>query len=527
MNYLPKLFLSASIVALSLNACQGQKKTDTKVKAETKTNMELPSVTAPEINTQYGWLNTDKPYALKDFRGKFVLLDFWTLGCINCQHIIPDLKRLEKEYAQELVVIGVHSAKFDSEKATNNIRKAILKFGIEHPVVNDADYKVWESYAVSSWPTVTLVSPDGKIVGQKSGEGVYDAVKPLLAKLIPAYEGKINREPLAFSLEKSREAKSMFRFPSKLVSDTEGNIWFADSGNNRILKINPEGKILETIGQQSDGRQSDGRQVGETTEGHQDGTFAEATFYEPHGLALKGNILYIADTKNNLVRQANLTTRQVKTIAGDGSLGHYYLDQKLNVPVNPNSPWDLLIDGDQMYIADAGNHQILKMNLQTNIITRFAGSGREALTDGNLLEAAFNQPSGLTKVGNILYVADAEASAIRAIDLQNQTVMTTFGKGLFVFGDQDGDLDEALLQHCVGLAYHDGKIYVADTYNGKVKVLDLQRQKLTTVVAGLSEPNDILFLGEDMWVTDTNNNQLVKINLQTNEKKAVNDAEVK
>lgn len=510
MNRLTKLLL-LSLLTTSFNACQGQKKNNEPSKptpsTATSDTMELPSVTAPEINTKYGWLNTDRAYTLKDFRGKFVLLDFWTLGCINCQHIIPDLKRLEKEYANELVVIGVHSAKFASEKATNSIRKAILKFGIEHPVVNDADYKVWHEYAVSAWPTVVLVSPDGKVVGQQSGERVYEIVKPVLEKLVIEYDGKIDRKPLAFSLEKNRETKSLLRFPSKLTSDTEGNIWFADSGNNRVLKINPKGKILETIGKGDEGKH--------------DGSFAEATFYEPHGLALKGNILYIADTKNNLIRQADLSTHRVKTIAGDGSLSHYYMDQQLNVPVNPNSPWDLLIDGEQMYIADAGNHQILRMDLKTNVVTWFAGSGREALTDGPLLAAAFNQPSGLTKIGSMLYVADAEASAVRAIDLEKQTVVTSFGKGLFVFGDKDGDLDEALLQHGVGVANHDGRIYVADTYNGKVKVLDLQRQKLTTFVAGLSEPNDILFLGKDMWITDTNNHQLVKIDLRTNEKKVI------
>jgi DNA-binding beta-propeller fold protein YncE len=510
MTYFTKVAILSMWLA-SFSACRGQRKNDESTQptasAQPSDTMELPAVTAPEINTQYGWLNTDKAYTIKDFRGKFVLLDFWTLGCINCQHIIPDLKRLEKEYASELVVIGVHSAKFNSEKATNSIRKAILKFGIEHPVVNDADYKVWQAYAVSAWPTVVLVSPDGKVVGQQSGERVYEVVKPVMEKLVKEYESKIDRKPLSFSLEKEREAKSPLRFPSKLISDSEGNVWFADSGNNRVLKINQQGKILETIGKGK--------------EGNQDGSFTEATFHEPHGLALRGNLLYIADTKNNLIRQADLSNRQVKTLAGDGSLGHYYLDQQLNVPVNPNSPWDLLIDGEHLYIANAGNHQILRMDLKTNVVTRFAGSGREALTDGPLREAAFNQPSGLTKVGNILYVADAEASAVRAIDLQKQTVRTSFGRGLFVFGDKDGDLDEALLQHDVGVAHHEGKLYVADTYNGKVKVLDLQRKKLTTFVAGLSEPNGILFLGNEMWVSDTNNNQLVKIDLTTNEKKTI------
>jgi sugar lactone lactonase YvrE len=161
------------------------------------------------------------------------------------------------------------------------------------------------------------------------------------------------------------------------------------------------------------------------------------------------------------------------------------------------------------------------MDLASNRVTRFAGSGREALTNGGLREAAFNQPSGLTKIGNTLYVADPEASAVRAIDLKKSTVDTPVGRGLFDFGDKDGDVDNALLQHCVGVTAHDGKIYISDTYNGKVKLLDLKNERLSTVVAGLNEPNDVLFIGNDMWITDTNNHQLVKVNLQNSNKTIV------
>lgn len=487
-----------------LTSCKGQNKN---LEQTAASPMKLPAVNAPEINTQYGWLNTDKAYSIKDFRGKILLLDFWTFGCINCQHIIPDLKKLEQEYARELVVVGVHSAKFESEKTNTNIRKAILKFGVEHPVVNDADYKVWESYGVKAWPTVVLISPDGKVVGQHAGEGVYKPVKQNIEALLKQFGNKINREPIAFKLEKSKEVSTFLKFPSKMINDDAGNIWFADSGNNRVLKINSDGKVLEVIGK--------------GTEGFVDGDFTSATFYEPHGLALKGNILYIADTKNNSIRKADLTTKKVETVAGDGEMGYYFNNDKWDTPVKPNSPWDLLINGEVMYIANAGNHQVLQMNLATNQVTRFAGTGREALTNGNLKESAFNQPSGLTKIGEILYVADSEASAVRAINLTTQTVSTPLGKGLFDFGDKDGDVDDALLQHCVGVTARDKKIYIADTYNGKIKILDLKNERVSTLIAGLNEPNDILFIGNQMWISDTNNHQLVRVDLKSSEKKVI------
>ncbi|MDQ4141288.1 MAG: redoxin domain-containing protein [Bacteroidota bacterium] len=460
-------------------------------------------VNAPEINTKYGWLNTNgKSYTINDFRGKIVLLDFWTLGCINCQHIIPDLHRLEYEYPEELVVIGVHSAKFDNEKIHIAIRKAILKFGIKHPVVNDAGFDVWKHYAVNAWPTVVLIDPAGKVIGQRAGEGIYDIVKPNIDLLIQDFGDKINRSTLSFQPEE--QTPGILQFPSKLIADPDGNIYLSDSGNHRILKMNQEGKILQVIGK------------GER--GFTNGSFTEATFNEPHGLVLQGEHLYVADAKNNAIRKVNLTTEEVITVAGTGELDYYFFEERLDVPVNPNSPWDLALDGNTLYIASAGNHQILKMNLETQTVRRFAGTGREALADGTLLEAAFNQPSGLTLQDGILYVADAEASAIRAIDLNKGTVQTLIGTGLFDFGDVDGDADAALLQHAMGLTIDQNQLYIADTYNGKIKVLNLEKNRVHTLVAGLDEPNDVKLIGDKMWVTDTNHHQLLKVDLTTGEK---------
>ncbi|GAA4310930.1 thioredoxin-like domain-containing protein [Nibribacter koreensis] len=462
-------------------------------------------VNAPEINTKHGWLNTDRSYTLKDFRGKIVLLDFWTYGCINCQHLLPDLHRLEKEYPHELVIIGVHSAKFDAEKSHEAIRQAILKFGITHPVVNDADFEVWKHYAVNAWPTVVLIDPNGKVIGQKPGEGIYDTIKPHLDQLIEAFGDRINREPFPFTQEQA-EAQ-MLKFPSKLITDAEGNLYLSDSGHNRILKLSTTGQVLETIG------------AGQA--GFKDGAYTQATFNEPHGLALNGQTLYVADAKNNAVRAIDLETRQVRTIAGTGELSYYFFDDQLGAPVNPNSPWDLGVDHHQLYIASAGNHQILRLDLQTNQVLRFAGTGREALADGSLREAAFNQPSGLALHGRTLYIADPEASAVRALHLDQASVTTLIGRGLFEFGDEDGYFDEAYLQHCMGLTYHNGLLYLADTYNGKVKVLDLEKEQIQTVVEALQEPNDVLVHQGYLWITNTNAHQLLKVNLETGEKEVV------
>jgi len=462
-------------------------------------------VRAPEINTKHGWLNSDKNYFLKDFLGKIVLLDFWTMGCINCQHIIPDLHKLEDEYPEELVVIGVHSAKFDAEKSYNAIRKAILKFGITHPVVNDADFEIWRQYAVNAWPTVVLIDPAGNVIGQKAGEGIYEIVKPNIDQLILDFSSKLNRTIFPFGKETALDTPLLF--PAKLLAAEDGTIFLSDSGHNRILQINPEGKVLTVIGS------------GEA--GFENGSYEEANFREPQGMALKGNILYVADAKNNAIRIVDLVEQTVSTAAGTGELEYYFYQEKLTEPVNPNSPWDLAITGDIMFIANAGNHQVLTMNLRTEMVTRFAGSGREALVNGPLREACFNQPSALALAGNLLYVADAEASAIRVVNIEAGTVNTLVGWGLFDFGDEDGAAESALLQHAVGLSVLENNLYIADTYNGKIKVLDLGKKRVKTIMAGLDEPNDVQFINGFLWVTDTNHHQLLKVNLQTGEKMLV------
>lgn len=526
-NYI-KILLFSLLLIFSFTSCTeksssanelNKDKIEKKVIKINPKYMVVPPTTAPEIDTEFGWVNTEKSYKLADFKGKIVLLDFWTFGCINCQHIIPDLEKLEKEFENELVVIGIHSAKFSAEQSTQRIRQAALKFGVHHPVVNDADMKVWQNYGIRAWPTVTLISPTGKVVWQRAGESFYEDARNQILALKEKHKAELNTQKFEFQLAQVEEKELMF--PSKIIESTAENdsnenepiFWIADSGNNRILKINLKGKILETIG------------TGK--KGNTDGSFQEATFYEPHGLALSenGEKLYIADTKNNVIKEADLINKMVKTISGTGEISYYFGDKKWGENLNPNSPWDLLIDKKYpniMYIANAGNHQILKMNLQNYKTERFAGSGKEQLTDGDdFQKVAFNQPSGLTQFENFLYVADAEASAIRQIDLQKKEVRTLVGSGLFDFGDTDGTAQKAVLQHPIGVFYTKNEVYIADTYNGKIKVLDLEKNRVKTLISGLSEPNDVLLIGNYLYISDTNNHQILRVNTKTFEKEVI------
>jgi DNA-binding beta-propeller fold protein YncE len=475
-------------------------------------------VRAPEITGGRGWLNTDKPLSLVALKGKVVLLDFWTYGCINCIHIIPDLKRLEAKYANQLVVIGVHSAKFENEKETENIRRIILRYEIEHPVYNDAEFKVWESYAVRAWPTQILIDPAGYVIGSISGEGNYDRIDKVIEKVVADFRqrGELNEEPLKLTLERARVGNLPLAFPGKVLADGKGDrLFIADSNHNRIVVTKLDGTLLETIG------------TGER--GFADGAFDKASFYRPQGMALDGDNLYVADTENHLIRRVDLKGRTVKTIAGTGKQSRVYFKQGPAREIALNSPWDLQLLGNTLYIAMAGPHQIWKLDLEKETVSTFAGSGSEARVDGSLLEAGFAQPSGLATDGQSLFVADSESNIIRAIDLGTGVVKTVVGGDLFKFGDVDGLGDDVRLQHPLGVFALDGKVLIADTYNHKIKQLDpLTRSVKTLFGTGKSgqtggtspsfyEPGGLTVANNKLYVADTNNHAVRVVDLKTKE----------
>ncbi|HEX3250932.1 MAG TPA: thioredoxin-like domain-containing protein [Pyrinomonadaceae bacterium] len=477
---------------------------------------ERPKVRAPEITGGRGWLNTDKPLSITALKGKVVLLDFWTYGCINCIHIIPDLKKLEAKYANQLVVIGIHSAKFQNEKETENIRHIILRYEIEHPVYNDSEYAVWQSYGVRAWPTQVLIDPAGYIIGGVSGEGNYDVIDQAIAKTVADFraKGELNEEPLKLVLERAKVGELPLAFPGKILADAKTDrLFIADSNHNRVVVTKLDGTLVDTIG------------AGES--GANDGAFDKATFYRPQGLALSGDSLYVADTENHLIRRVDLKSRTVETIAGTGQQTHDYFKVGPARSVALSSPWDLQLVGRVLYIAMAGPHQIWMLDLDKNEVSTFAGSGREARLDGPLLEAGFAQPSGMVTDGKTLYVADSESNIIRAIDIAGRSVKTLVGGDLFEFGDIDGTGDDVRLQHPLGLLAYGDKVLIADTYNHKIKELDPKQDKVTSLFGtgkpgqsdgpspSFYEPGGLTLANGNLYVADTNNHAIRVIDLKT------------
>ena len=452
------------------------------------------------------WLNVDRPLTIADLKGRIVLLDFWTYCCINCMHAIPDLKRLEERYPH-LVVIGVHSAKFANEKVVDNIRHAVLRYEVEHPVLVDNDFALWSAYGIRAWPSFVLIDPAGNVATKASGEGPYSMFDDAIASITETFDeqGSSKKEPFSSDLVRDRVPGTPLSYPGKIEVDQEGKrLFVTDSNHNRIVVFRPDGEITDVIGSGLAG----------TT----DGALEDAEFDRPQGMAYdpRDDALYVADTENHLIRKVDMGAGTVETVLGKGYQGGY-ATKGMGTDLAINSPWDLTILGDHLYIAMAGSHQLWRMDLLTHEAERYAGSGREDITDGNRERAALAQPSGIDTDGARIFFADSEVSAVRVV--QDDEVRTLVGKGLFEFGDMDGKLPLARFQHPLGVLHNEGAVLVADTYNHKIKLIDLELGSVHTLVgtgqsgakdgpgrhATLSEPNDIALLDGNIYITDTNN----------------------
>jgi thiol-disulfide isomerase/thioredoxin len=474
---------------------------------------------SPDFPNNTTWFNTDKPISFDDLKGHVVLLDFWTYCCINCIHALQDFKYLEEKYKDEpVVIIGVHTPKFNNEHIHENVGSAVRRYDIKHPVVVDNEYRMWRMLNIRAWPSYAVIGCNGEVVDIFSGEGERDLLDHAIEKEIR--KGKHDKTIAAKKIEiKYTPLKDSFlKFPSKLSYDEVGKILFvSDSGHNRVLKIKLTGRDtgeLEDI-------------IGSGNQGYEDGSFSEACLNKPQGVFYKDNQLFICDTDNHSIRKADFSSKTLTTIAGNGKQGGHYTCRGKALEKSLNSPWDLVKVNGHIYIAMAGYHQIWKLDTEEGFIEAYAGNKNENIVDGPLSKASLAQPSGITFYENFLIFADSEVSAVRVCDTTNHVVFTLIGKGLFDFGYKDGSFSEAFLQHPLGVHYHNGAVFIADTYNNAVRIIELENKKISTLIykAGdkqcningnkcdvlpLNEPNDVIVANDALYIADTNNH-LIRI----------------
>ena len=486
---------------------------------------------APEFPPGLDWINVDNPLTMGGLLGKIVILDFWTYGCINCLHVIPVMEAIERKYAEEVVVIGVHSAKFDTEGQTENLRQIVQRYEIHHPVVNDNQFMIWRGYGANAWPTVVIIDPRGYGVVRQSGEIPFEAFDNYLSGMIEYYDGLdadiINREPLELALEGAGDPGTPLLYPGKVLADAEGGrLFIADSSHNRIVVVDLASREVVDI-------------IGSAARGYSDGAFDTARFNKPQGMALAGDALYIADVNNHAIRLADLAAREVITLAGNGTMGRGGLrfGQRSDNPLGLalRSPWDLEFDdAGRLHIAMAGTHQLYIYEPDSNLIYPSVGNAREAnLNNVGLGESELAQPSGLYYAGaGKLYFADSESSTIRLADFDNDLVTVVAGttdNSLFDFGDIDGELGENRLQHALGVeGGAEGELYIADTYNSRIKLIPAGETGIRTLsgqggaggyvdgdigAAQFDEPGGLSYADGILYVADTNNHVIREIDL--------------
>jgi thiol-disulfide isomerase/thioredoxin len=466
------------------------------------------------------WLNTGgKSLDLESLRGKIVLLDFWTFCCINCLHVLDELRPLEQQYSDVLVTVGVHSPKFEHEADPVALAAAVERYEIRHPVLDDPELDTWKAYTARAWPTLVVIDPEGYIVAHLSGEGHADGLAVLIPELIAEHEAKGTLHRGDGPYVAPEPTSGTLRFPGKALflpdgrgvgsSSAAGSWLVTDTGHHRLVELSTDFQtVLATYGSGD--------------KGHADGNAATARFNEPQGLVLlpedvaaeTGYDVVIADSVNHRLRGLSLADGTVRTLAGNGvqrllETGPARVDEEgaaygARLEADPlqvslSSPWDVVWSTklQAVVVAMAGVHQIFSFDPRSGAVSIIAGNGLEGLLDGPAEEAWFAQSSGLAEDadGNI-WVADSETSALRKLvigDGSAVTVESAVGKGLFDFGFRDGKASDARLQHPLGVTVlPDGSVAIADTYNGAVRRYDPASGTVSTLARGLSEPSDVI-----------------------------------
>ncbi|MFE9256401.1 NHL domain-containing thioredoxin family protein [Streptomyces sp. NPDC006879] len=461
-------------------------------------------VRAPELVGKGGWINTGgKDLKLADFRGRTLILDFWTFCCINCLHVLDELRELEEKHRDTVVVVGVHSPKFVHEAEHQAVVDAVERYEVHHPVLDDPELATWKQYAVRAWPTLVVIDPEGYVVAQHAGEGHAHAIEKLVEELEAEHEAKgtlrrgdgpyVAPEPVAGDL----------RFPGKALVLPDGNLLVSDTTRHQLVELAPDGESVV-------------RRIGTGSRG-----FTADSFNEPQGLALlpDGRVV-VADTVNHALRVLDLATGALETVAGTGR--QWWQGSAVSGPaleVDLSSPWDVAWWADRVWIAMAGVHQLWSWDPATGTVRVEAGTTNEGLVDGPAAEAWFAQPSGLAAAGDRLWIADSETSALRYVERDPDApegfrIVSAVGTGLFDFGHRDGDAAEALLQHPLGVtALPDGSVAVCDTYNHALRRYDPATGQVSTLATDLREPSDAVLVGGDIVVVESARHRLTRLRL--------------
>jgi len=467
----------------------------------------------PEWEANMQWVGSSPMRISEDLQGKVVVLYFWTDGCMRCIHMLSELAELEKKWASfPVALIGVHSPRFSHQAERENIEKAVLRFDISHPTVNDTEHCLKKKLGLKSGPYLVVLGTKANLLFITSGDERLNEVDQVVQAALSHYGLSRNENKHQDGVKGPIEKPF---FPAQLTVDVfNRHLFISDPCRHRVVCIAEEGSVLYSIGS------------GE--KGFQDGSFEEAQFHRPHGLIYADGKVYVADTYNHAIRCIDLHARMVSTIADTGKRGTDYRDGMKGIRQAFRYPWDLTVKDERMFLAMAGGHQIWSYSFKTGNAQVYCGSGEEGdRSCDHLLQVSLAQPSGISWGGSELYIADTGNGAIRSIDLEKKWVRTLGGN------------DSKRLQHPLAVLWVEElrKAVIADTCNHQLKWLDPKTQILEDWVgsgnaghsdgfgkeAAFNEPSGLALSSDRnrLFVADTNNHCIREVVLQTGEVRTV------
>ncbi len=429
------------------------------------------------------WLNTGgQDVTLDELRGKVVVLDFWTFCCVNCLHVLDELRELEAEFADSLVLVGVHSPKFAHEADPDALEAAVERYGVHHPVLDDPELTTWQAYAARAWPTLVVIDPEGYVVATLAGEGHADGLTVLVRELLETHRAKGTLRTGEGPYVPPDPEPTALRFPGKVAALPDGSFVVSDTAHHQVVHLEPD----------------------LVTERARFGGSGE--FDEPQGVLVLpdpvaerlGYDVVVADSVHHQIASIRLSDGRIGVLAGTGEQLRERTGGGVALRQDLSTPWDLAWWLDRVVIAMAGTHQLWALHLALdpadNTVAVLAGTSQEGLRDGAADDAWFAQPSGLAASadGERLWIADSETSALRSITLTDGgfEVSTHLGQGLFEFGHVDGDAADALMQHPLGVTeLPDGSVAISDTYNGAIRRFVPSGATVGTLATGLAEPS--------------------------------------
>ena len=262
-------------------------------------------------------------------------------------HVFPHLRKLEQKYMNELVVIGVHSAKFTSEKDTENLRKAVLRYELEHPVINDGQFNVWQQYACRAWPTLIFIDPQGKIIGKHEGEITFEDFDPLFGQMVQQVFGCGEA-----GLEDGDSRTARFDHPQGIALEGDA-LYVADTESHAIRRLDLGVGTVKTIG--GTGRQARGFGGG--------GDALDTDLSSPWDLVVHGNTIYIAMAGSHQLWALDLERQLTRPYAGNGQESP--IDGPL-LSASLDQPTGITTDGRKLYFADSEASAIRSADLDSD-----------------------------------------------------------------------------------------------------------------------------------------------------------------